>query len=306
MKKIILFVLASVSCFSYFSCTKDISEVDDSQAFEYSQILTKMSSFNDSLLSIKPQTRSTNSFIRNLSIVCADVVGGYSGGKTAFELCPKVLGPNIVGTVTGVSAVVCGAWSSYKVGRVWGVWSNTRAVAITDDNIPLRLMSAYAPIREDEKQIFENRTKLIRIDMPEDMQELYSIGPKHNIVLNNLLSNDGITQNCKKYFTPEEIIYLESEEFVRANDSICNSICRLLNSGEIPITDGKDISSLLINLFTQILAQYPDDADDVQFVIKKYTEAVRNSKEIPDDEKMNIYSALSVAASSYEYWNLNQ
>ena len=308
MKKKSILSLIIVGCVFCASCSNDITEVNETQSRDNTPLLTKMSTFNDSLLSTKPETRSAGRTLCAMSIVSADVISGYEGGKTAYGLCPKFMGPKVVIGVTALSAVVCGAWGSYGAGHAWGAWTRSSPAAMEDPCTPLRLMNAYAPIRaeESEKLIAENENISIKLDFPEETKELYSIGPKHNIVLKNLQENREISQDCKKYFTSEEIAFLESDEFIRANDSISHSVCRLMRNGEIPVTDGRDTSSLLMNLFSTLLAQYPDNADDVQFIINKYIEAVKNTKEIPDNEKELVYSALSVAASSYEYWTMKK
>jgi len=61
-----------------------------------------------------------------------------------------------------------------------------------------------------------------------------------------------------------------------------------------------------MNLFTNILETYSDKAEDVEFVINKYIEAVQNTNELSTEEKDNIYRSLSVAASSFELWNTKQ
>ena len=40
----------------------------------------------------------------------------------------------------------------------------------------------------------------------------------------------------------------------------------------------------------------------MEFITNKYIELIEESDEISPEEKEIIYSALSVAASSYEYW----
>ena len=191
MKKKSILSLIIVGCVFCASCSNDITEVNETQSRDNTPLLTKMSTFNDSLLSTKPETRSAGRALCAMSIVSADVISGYEGGKTAYGLCPKFFGPKVVIGVTALSAVVCGAWGSYGAGHAWGAWTRSSRAAMEDPCTPLRLMNAYAPIRaeESEKLIAENENISITLDFPEETKELYSIGPKHNIVLKNLQEN---------------------------------------------------------------------------------------------------------------------
>ena len=73
--------------------------------------------------------------------------------------------------------------------------------------------------------------------------------------------------------------------------------------GEYIKTDGNDTPAKVMNLFFEIFEKYPDNVDDVQFIINKYIEAVKNTEEISEADKEIIYQALSIGASSYEYWS---
>lgn len=60
-----------------------------------------------------------------------------------------------------------------------------------------------------------------------------------------------------------------------------------------------------MRLYLDVFQTYPDKADDVEFITNKYIEHISASDELSAEEKEIIYSALSVAASSYEYWEKN-
>lgn len=85
--------------------------------------------------------------------------------------------------------------------------------------------------------------------------------------------------------------------------SVTNTLASCAVKGEIPKSDRKDVASLLMNLFATILDTYPENVNDTEFIINKYIDAVQKTTEISVEEKENIYKALSVAASSYEFWN---
>ena len=76
-------------------------------------------------------------------------------------------------------------------------------------------------------------------------------------------------------------------------------------NGNITTSKGNDISTRLMNMFYDILVEYPEKLSDVEFIINKYIDAVKSSSELSEDEKDLIYTGLSVAASSSEFWNEN-
>lgn len=63
----------------------------------------------------------------------------------------------------------------------------------------------------------------------------------------------------------------------------------------------EDVPDVVMRLYLEVFQNYPDKADDVEFITNKYIELISASNELTAEEKEIIYSALSVAASSYEY-----
>lgn len=48
--------------------------------------------------------------------------------------------------------------------------------------------------------------------------------------------------------------------------------------------------------------RYPEKANDVEFISNKYVELISASLELTEEDKDLLYSAISVAVSSFEYW----
>lgn len=66
--------------------------------------------------------------------------------------------------------------------------------------------------------------------------------------------------------------------------------------------NGNSIDEKVIDIFLDIYLQYPDNLDDIYFLVNKYSEIINSSIDITVEEKSNIYSALSIAAYSSIYW----
>ena len=334
MKNIIIWMVFMCAIMS--SCNNDYFEhidmCEQNKDIKNSSLLCEMSSFNDSLLNTKTLTRlSYRNRLNYLSIVCADAMGAYSGGCTGAKM-GSVIGHPHVGAAIG--AVICGGFSSYKcydllyhkrvssdVGLIDGTIRNplldggtellsrkdlsvTRAFVESDRLEPMEVAAAYVPSLLNESSIEENLPKQIKLDLNQGDMGYSEVGAKHNIIVRNLKTkNFVLDSDVKKYLSKEEIYVLESPEFIHEYDSIVLSLEKSIIKGEIPHNSNHDIPSLLMNMFTNVLEEYPCDAYDVEFIINKYLDAVQKTPELTLEEKDNIYNALSVAASSFELWD---
>ena len=124
-----------------------------------------------------------------------------------------------------------------------------------------------------------------------------------NAILKNLETNNFNKEKILQYLSKEELQILSSKEL---EDEMENTVEKAIESslkGEYIKTDGNDTPAKVMNLFFEIFEKYPDNVDDVQFIINKYIEAVKNTEEISEADKEIIYQALSIGASSYEYWS---
>lgn len=97
-----------------------------------------------------------------------------------------------------------------------------------------------------------------------------------------------------------------AEQPCTCDNSFTNNLSNCIINGEIPQNTNKDIFSLLMNLFASVLETYSDRAEDIEFIINKYLDAVQKISELSNEEKDNIYRSLSVAASNFEFWNSKQ
>lgn len=70
--------------------------------------------------------------------------------------------------------------------------------------------------------------------------------------------------------------------------------------------DGNDSNvDKILELFEDVLEQYPEESKDVAFVIDKYTEIIDQSDELTEEEKMALKSAFAAVLYSTKFWDDN-
>lgn len=193
----------------------------------------------------------------------------------------------------------------------------------TDDVIPYSSQSitcnAWGKVAEVNETVGSDTYKY-ELTYGPDLQRVLAVLWKNNTLVHLVTYGDGyeekyqnghityyyfvIKSDYSQYLSQEEINVLTSDEFVSAYDSIANILCDCVISHEIPHIDGNDVSSLLMNLFNNILLTYSVQVYDIEFIINKYIDAIQQTTELNEIDKEILLKSLSVAASSYELWNL--
>ena len=286
-------------CLVFASCSKEVAYNDIQKESNNSLLISEMSDFNDSLLQTVSQTRASNKQILDrMSIVVADAIGAYECGSVGAKIGAFFGHPHVG---AGICALVGGAYSSYKC---YDLLHSTRALSSPVKYQPLQVAAAYVPAVENTSIIQNNLPKQISINFSEPNDEAIEFGAKHNVIVSNLQTNNfAIDSDVKKLLTKEEFEILSSNDFIDEYDNIVNNLSDCIVNKRIPQNANEDVSSMLMNLFASILETYSDKLEDTEFIINKYLDAVQRSSELTSEEKDNIYKSLSVAASSFEFWN---
>lgn len=163
---------------------------------------------------------------------------------------------------------------------------------------PQKATIAYASVLK-EGNIENSVPKDIIVDYPIEDKDITLMGAKHNLVLKKLIDNDIKIEKVEDCFTKEELAVINSDEYQKVFDKTMSAIS---NNNDILKIEGDDVTTKVMNLFYEILQKYPDNNDDIEYIINKYIEVIKKSNEISDVDKKNIYSGLSIAASSSEFW----
>ena len=288
-------IVILISCSQDDVCIRTENTLPSSSA-----LVNELSNFNDSLFLTKPHTRvSRKKIMDGMSIVVADAIGAYGVGRIGLKV-GAFFGQPHVGAAIG--ALIGGAYSSYEC---YNTLNSTRACLSSVQRKPIEVAAAYVPALETESLVQENLPHKISLNYSDENNYNIEFGAKHNIIVSNLQANNFVLDSkVKQYLSADEFRILNSDEFIAGYDSIVNKVSECAIKGEIPESADNDVSALLMNLFATVLDTYSNNVDDIEFIINKYIDAVQRTEELSNEEKENIYQALSVAASSYELWNL--
>lgn len=308
MKNLTIIFLSLV--FTLFSCSNNEDYSTDQQtgrtetaSLNY-DIATRLGAFNDSLYIAKekssekqPSNISGKNALKGASylwVAAHDVYGAYKGYKLGSGI-GSLFGPetSIAGGV--ICGLVKGSYSSYKA------YKNTKFMrsALSADSLitPDLIVRAYGYGLDNGFNPHSNFPRTINLVWPKGVTPP-CMGANHNMVLYNLQNSNFSTLPANTYLTEDEQKVIYSEDFQTDFNAMATS-----EDMDIEIDDNSnEVDDIVMSLFLQVYQDYPEKAEDVEFITNKYIELINASSEISDEDKENIYSALSVAASSYEYW----
>lgn len=140
---------------------------------------------------------------------------------------------------------------------------------------------------------------LVSINIPPKYDLSFKVGLYHNAALKIIGEGLSLGYELEEALTPEEITMLHSEEF-RNNFKYSMNNPHIFSFDYISANPTKE--DRVIQLFLQAYQEYPSDLNDVNYLINKYIEIIENDIQITDMQKCAVYSALSTAIYSTNYW----
>jgi len=270
-----------------------------------SELLANIQAFNDSLSATKqvenhPSQISGKDALKGASylwVAARDVYGAYKGYKLGSAI-GAIFGPetSVAGGVIG--GLVKGSYSSYKA---YKRTKFMRTIILTDSvKTPDMVIRAYGYGLDNGFNPSLNTPSSIILKWPANVTPP-TLGASHNMILRNLQESKFSNYPANTYLTEDEQKVINSEEFKADFNAMVTD-----ESMDIEIDENSnEVEDIVMSLFLQVYQDYPEKAEDVEFITNKYIELIDTSTEISDADKEKIYSALSVAASSYEYWKQN-
>ena len=299
MFKPVSIVLVILPLLLISSCSHSICEDCQSSPVNDSELITQLQAYNDLMAEGVSGTRG---FGRFCAIAGADLLGAYEGGKIGIRIGGAIGGVcgghavegAIVGGVAG--GVICGVGGSYAA------YCSTRAALTSSlDTQVLLLMveEGVSNISEIRNQINPNVVGSDDLILP---QEPIDVGVLHNYILNDILNNDtnSLDANSDTDISPLDSLIFNSSELLAATDSTISVYER-----EGVSIESKNLPDLVMNLYQDIFNKCSDSYEDVVACINSYYEMIKNSDELTEDEKLCIYTGLSVSLYSLNYWNGN-
>lgn len=297
----ILFIIIGLAIFlliiSYSSneqpilkSSENMGLVEDS--FENDPLIVNLKSLNDSLISqTHHESRGLFSFLKVLNELCviaADVKGAVDGAKWGGSML------GVPGAVLG--SVVVGATYSAMA----GLCLDSRACVenkISQKQIELAYVNAK--LNDELIQNEQTENSSIMINIPSGYQSSLDAGVYHNITLKIIDEDLPLEYGLEDGLTSDELSMLHSDDFTdKYNYSLNNpQVFSIDYMCENPTKEDR-----IIQLFLQAYQEYPAELEDVGYLINRYIELIEKDSQITDLQKGVVYSALSTAAYSTNYW----
>lgn len=292
------FVLIAI-LFVLSSCYKDTFPEQMHDSAKKPEILSKLEIFNDSLLTSKAENHVTRgrvyNFARFITVALSDFRGAKDGGSLGAKVGTFLGGPH--GTTVGaaIGGLVGGAAYSYVAyNKTKPAHLKTATLSFT----PQMVLQAYGCTFDKGLKTDEFLPNKIRIAWPQQVGDPL-LGAKHNMVLRCMLDNEYSAFPIEHYLTSEEFAIINSPDYVSWLD---DAIERLQMNEVEEERDKASIADAVMSLYEKFCREYVESDYDIEYVTNKYVEMVDACDDISEEDKMMIYSAFSVAVSSFEFW----
>lgn len=311
MKKNVLnFVLLLISIVSLnmvTSCSNEIGQQAEpgNNAKNSSELIKNLEVINSNLLKNQTKTRAF-SRAQKISIALADIKGAFNGGKYGARIGSKIglgFGNPITGGVFGafLGGAIVGGCKSWLAAELC-----SRAVSKNVEYKDLALvcektLSEDLSINDNSIKLTPKAKEKITIDSDllsnvELNKNQLNVGKMHNIMLTVLDKSASLNINSTE--TGDSTItakILKSEDF----ENMYNDLTQKSNTE----TKEGTLDEEVLKLFYEVFEKYPDNNQDVVFIINKYAEAIDSSDELSEEEKNNIKTGLATALYSFNYWD---
>ena len=290
----IILMLIVISCSNNEQVLPNLDEerISPTAQLDADPLIVNLKSLNDSLISNRNiESRGFRDFFRfmdAIAVVVADVRGAIDGAKWGGSLLGwpgAILGSVVVGATYSTLAGLC---------------CDSRALSENKVNLQ-QVELAYVNATLDEGLIRDEILEAtpIAINIPKEYQSSLEVGVLHNATLRIIDEDIPMQYELEDGLSTDEIKMLNSDEFVsKYNYSLENPQVLTLEY----INDDPSKEDRVIQLFLQAYQEYPSDLDDVNYLINRYIELIEIDPQITEMQKEIVYSALSTAAYSTNYW----
>jgi hypothetical protein len=261
-------------------------------SFNDDPTIVQLNKLNDSLMTISSNVESRGKFWNIFKKVCkiafADIKGAYNGYKWG-----AIFGP--AGSWVGASVVGIGSSAIAGVDE----FSRASLQFISQSEIECAYVITISdPNFEINKLSVGERVK---IDIPQEHVSTVELGKVHNLTLQTLQTKDLTMVNIENGFTTEEIEILHSSKFQDYYTSYLSDNNAF--SLDFVLSDSNDKEDYIVQLFLDLYKNYPNDIDDVNYIINEYIHIIEQDTQLTPEEKHIIYIAIAMAGYSTDYWD---
>lgn len=300
---LILFLGLVTSCSSY----EDNALNKNAQSVAVEDVrstFTELKQFNDSLLLNIPQARwSWKNMGRAPAVAGADIMGAAAGVAANKELI------TIVGGATGGSGAVAAA---AVAGTICGAGASYVAYCETAYTVSIESLSVKQIMEKIPVGSFQTPTPTTPLPSPSA-----KCGIIHNVTLKNIISP---ADDVPAISTSNNYNYVASE-LAKGNldeNKVSSTYNKIISSLTPAIQDNFNYNKALddmktqgiisenlckaYELFLEVYRNYPQNQDNIDFIINKYLSVIKSSTEFSEDEKDCLYLGLSVAPENPGFW----
>ena len=297
----LLALVLFITCFTHFFSSCSNEEIPMNEA-EKPEILIQLKNFNDSISSSAIQSRISGT--NKLIVAASDALGAYSGCRMG-GFVGSLFGPVGSGVGGVLGAIIGGAGTSRRVYLMAQNMENMAAL----DPLPILPNPGFNPDPSVDlvtrKMIFSGT--LIK---PEDYMlglqvgidsSIVEIGIQHNYILELLkdeTSDDEYIGDIKPELSGVEREIIESADFENGYNEV------LMNASNLNFEINTTADEIM-DLFISAVYDKEYNERDLNVLVKYYTDKVKRSNELNEDEKNALIGSFSVYLYSINYWNIN-
>lgn len=267
---------------------------DPSEIGTTDELFHQLQAFNDSLVmeaSIHSDfTRAGGWWRKMLRIVCADISGARDGAA---------VGALFGGEGAAIGGVVGAAIYSWNAGANefgYQVASSQNDIGYISSN-QLQVERAYAQTRSDAKYL--DVVPTIQLNIPSKYGATATlVGKSHNAILDLCKGNQAETATIEEVtgmLSPSQITVIHSSKFI-------TMVNKAVSTGDFTVDSSDATGNYIINLFMSVAESAASSQQDLHYIINRYVSIIEGNGSLSDEDKTQVYNALSVAAYSCGYW----
>lgn len=293
MMKKFIWICGLIMTMALGSCSNEEPAQTPNNPEMESALLNNLKSFNDSLLSIQSSEGRgwITTTLRIVDIVASDALGALGGIEIGGKI-GGIFGPHGATIGAGIGGLICGVGASYER------YDHYYPSRFDDIISPQFVIAAYVLTKESDVELNQYYPSQINLKLPNDKVQLQDMGAYHNLVLKNLIEGKLSSTPAAEVLTVTEISIIESSDF----ESQYYSALQIISNTDYDVILKTGTRNNVMKLYLEAMNKCVQKASDLELISNEYVTQISYSSELIEGDKDMLYSAISVAVSSYEFW----